>query len=223
MHITIIKQDVQAEFPQFIKNRVRELLNKKITSNLHIGLPGGRSASGIITGIALLENSELARLQLQLIDERATGIKNYDTLMDVGLRQLIESGRFHHDQLRTLTQESEGFIQRFDILFAGVGEDGHFASLFPGSFQKSEQSKAAKTSLHKIIRITDAPKEPPERISISYAGFLELAENAEIYLLFFGEAKQDALTRLMLNEPQDALPCAFFKNNFDQVTVVTDQ
>jgi 6-phosphogluconolactonase len=202
---------------------VAELLSKKINTSLNIGIPGGRSASGIISGISLLENSELARLHLQLIDEREVGEKNYDTLLDSGVRQLIDSGRLQIHQFSSVTQESDGSLQKFDILLAGIGEDGHFASLFPGSFLKSENSEKIKTSLHQTLLINNAPKQPPKRITISYNGFRELADEAEIYLLFFGKTKKEALTRLQQNESEEALPCAFFLNNFERVTILTDQ
>jgi 6-phosphogluconolactonase len=223
MHITIIKQDVQFEFPKFIKTRIQELLRKRANSYLHIGIPGGRSAAGIITGISLLEDSELAKLQLQLIDERETGEKNYDTLLDIGIRQLINSGRLQSTQFSTLSRESDGSLIKFDILFAGIGEDGHFASLFPGSFSQNNASKEIKAATYQTKLISDAPKQPPKRITISYNGFLNLADEAEIYLLFFGRTKKDALTRLLQNESMETLPCAFFTTHFTQVTILTDQ
>ncbi|NQT59299.1 MAG: 6-phosphogluconolactonase [Bacteroidetes bacterium] len=225
MHITIIRQDIQNDFPEFVKTRLQELLNKKNDNALFIGIPGGRSIAGVITGISMLETSELAKLQIQLIDERVTGEKNYDTLMKAGMRQLIDSGRLQSNQFRTLTQESDGSLQKFDILFAGIGEDGHFASLFPGSYPQNVKKGAIKTAIPKTttITITNAPKQPPKRITISYDGFRRLAAEAEIYLLFFGKAKQEALTRLIHNEPQETLPCAFLIKNFKRVTVLTDQ
>lgn len=211
------------EFPEFIKARVRSLLHKKTDSYLHIGIPGGRSAAGIVNGLSLLDNSELKKLQLQLIDERETGEKNYDTLLNAGVGQLINSGRLQSDQFRTLTRESNGTLQKFDILFAGIGEDGHFASLFPGSFPQNSNNSVVNSAAHQTVQITNAPKKPPKRISISYSGFRELAADAEIYLLFFGKAKWEALTRLIQKESQETLPCIFLTENFERVTVLTDQ
>ena len=215
----MLKLMQKTDFPEFVKTRLRRVLNTNAGRTLVIGLPGGRSISGAITGIAMLKDSELNHLQIQLIDERVSGEKNYDTLMNAGMRNLIESGRIRADQFRTVTSEYDPGLPEFDILFAGIGEDGHFASLFPASYPSLANPATANT-----VRITDAPKQPPERVTVTYTGFRKLAGKAEIYLLFFGKSKRTALTRLMHKESPETLPCSFFIKYFDrsQVTVVSD-
>ncbi len=166
----------------------------------------------------MLEDSELAQLSIQLIDERLTGEKNYDTLLNAGMRDLIDSGRIRTDQFKTLTLENDVLLSKFDILFAGIGEDGHFASLFPGSYPSLANTMTTITA-----HITDAPKQPPARVTVTYTGFRKLSGKAEIYLLFFGKSKQEALTRLMHNEPPETLPCSFFIKYFDQVRIIKDR
>ncbi|PJM75707.1 6-phosphogluconolactonase [Bifidobacterium simiarum] len=55
-----------------------------------------------------------------------------------------------------------GKKQAFDIALFGVGPDGHFASLFPN--HPALRSKDKKT---RVIGITDSPKMPPMRISLT--------------------------------------------------------
>ena len=50
----------------------------------------------------------------------------------------------------------------FDVLMLGVGPDGHVASLFPGFPQLDVDDQIA-------VAVTDSPKPPPERISLTFA------------------------------------------------------
>lgn len=50
-------------------------------------------------------------------------------------------------------------IERFDIAFLGLGEDGHTASLFPGN--------AALDDARSVVPIFNSPKPPSDRVTIS--------------------------------------------------------
>lgn len=51
-------------------------------------------------------------------------------------------------------------IEAFDLLLLGMGEDGHTASLFPNQDWQAEA---------RVIAVKDAPKPPPQRISLGPA------------------------------------------------------
>ena len=59
----------------------------------------------------------------------------------------------------------------------GVGPDGHVASLFPGFPQLDVDDRIA-------VAVTDSPKPPPERISLTFAA-LNRAES--VWFLVSGE------------------------------------
>lgn len=73
--------------------------------------------------------------------------------------------------------------QGFDLALLGLGEDGHTASLFPGDSRIESTAELA-------IGVTDAPKPPPQRVSLSAAC---LSSAAAVWFVVSGEAKRPAL------------------------------
>jgi 6-phosphogluconolactonase len=71
----------------------------------------------------------------------------------------------------------------FDLIFLGMGEDGHVASLFPtqieGTFPKAI-----------FCAIRNSPKPPPDRVSLSYE---TIAAGREVWVLASGAGKETAL------------------------------
>lgn len=70
-----------------------------------------------------------------------------------------------------------------DLVFLGMGEDGHVASLFPEAPEEVVQSQA-------VYQPVVASKPPPQRITLGYPA-LSLAK--EVWVLVSGEGKQDML------------------------------
>lgn len=75
-------------------------------------------------------------------------------------------------------------IGEFDLVLLGLGEDGHTASLFPG------QDWRAATGLPAALAVLDAPKPPPERVSLSPR---RLSAARRVFFLVTGEGKREAV------------------------------
>jgi len=189
-------------------------LGREKAGQLLIALPGGRSA-GVVVKALLAVPDLLGRITLFLMDERLEGETNLDTLLAAGLTEALDRSLMSREQIRIPVPGRRLSSRPFDRVYLGVGEDGHFASLFPGTFTTEESEQ--------VIRISDSPKPPKTRATLSYHGFETLAAGRPVYLLFFGEAKRDALERMLhSSEGPLTLPCAFFKELDFALTVVTD-
>ena len=77
----------------------------------------------------------------------------------------------------------------FDLVLLGMGEDGHTASLFPGHQHPQDEA---------VHAVFDAPKPPPERVSLSRAS---LSNSQQVLVLISGTAKHDALARWRAGYP----------------------
>lgn len=85
------------------------------------------------------------------------------------------------------TEAYTGVLQaagEFDLVLLGLGEDGHTASLFPGH----EWGNLAGAP--DVMAIFDAPKPPPERVTMSAA---RLSRARQVMFLVAGEAKHRAV------------------------------
>lgn len=89
------------------------------------------------------------------------------------------------DYERTLRNHFVEEWPRFDLVLLGVGDDGHTASLFPGSLALAEKTRWVVTA--------PAPIEPHVRLTLTLPA---LTRAAAIYVLIAGATKADALRHL---------------------------
>jgi 6-phosphogluconolactonase len=99
--------------------------------------------------------------------------------------------------------------QRFDVTLLSMGEDGHCASLFPGSPQLAERERLCTTGL--------APYAPYERITLTLPA---LDRSRLVLILALGERKRDALARIRAGE---RLPSALVAPGEGEVIWIADR
>ncbi len=96
-----------------------------------------------------------------------------------------------------------------DVCLLGLGEDGHTASLFPGAPALQARGVAC-------VGVRDAPKPPPERITLSLDA---LRAARRCLLVVTGEAKAAALAGA-LGEPTPRVPASLLRRG--RLEVVAD-
>lgn len=94
-----------------------------------------------------------------------------------------EAAREAEAALRAECGAKPGEQPVLDLVFLGMGEDAHVASLFPGA-------PAAVTESRSTYLPVIGPKPPPQRVSLSFAA---LAAAREIWVLASGTGKEEAL------------------------------
>ncbi len=88
----------------------------------------------------------------------------------------------------------------FDFVLLGMGDDGHFASLFPGSPGLDAALDPQRSPGCVAMR---APVAPAERLSLTLSALLDARQ---IALLIVGEAKRAVLQRARQDGPVSELP-----------------
>ncbi len=98
----------------------------------------------------------------------------------------------------------------FDMIFLGMGEDGHVASLFPGEPDEVISDPA-------IYRAVTAVKPPPRRFTLGYD---IIVRAAEVWVLVAGAGKQGALRESV--SPSGKTPLARVLRRREETHIFTD-
>jgi len=115
------------------------------------------------------------------------------------------------EELKRIAPRGEQGQPVLDLVFLGIGEEGHTASLFPGEPANVNDSG----QVYRVV--TAAPKPPPRRITLGYA---TLAAARQVWLLASGEGKEKVLRESLA--PEGQTPCARVLRLRSQTRVLTD-
>jgi 6-phosphogluconolactonase len=177
-----------------------------------VALTGGTIADEIYRGVADLESEDPSvdwmRVDFWWGDERyvpadssdrndrSVGLDLLDVVMvdPARVHAMPAADEIHHD-LEVAAASYDQLVRTrepgdFDLVLLGMGPDGHVASLFPGFPQLDVEDRIA-------VAVTDSPKPPPDRISLT---FTALNQTAEAWFLVSGEGKADAVARALAPE-----------------------
>lgn len=173
----------------------------------HIVLPGGRSPEAVFRLLAGLD-TDWRRWHCWFGDERCVP-RDDPRRNDLAARRLwldrvpIPPGQVHPIPAERgpvaaarAYGQAVSAVDLFDLVWLGLGEDGHTASLFPG------HPWGAGPDAPDALPVFGAPKPPPERVSLSAR---RLSRSRAVWFLAAGGGKEEALRRWRAG---DAIPAA---------------
>jgi 6-phosphogluconolactonase len=196
------------------------LAAERIAKRLQLDLDSQKETSIVISGgttpaacLSILATTELPwdRVHVVPSDERwvpaEDAASNEKMIRDRLLVNQASGAMFHplfargtsaQEHCATLANELDALPLLFSSVLLGMGEDGHFASLFPDIAELDDGLDMDSNSRCLAIA-TEASAH--ERITLTLS---TLARSKEILLLIFGEAKREVLKRAKLS--RDAYP-----------------
>jgi 6-phosphogluconolactonase len=209
------------------------LLSKSSPPHL-AAVSGGRIAKTFFC--AVTELAKTSRVTLQNVDffwadERCVPPDHPDSNYLLAKENLFDSLAISPNKIHRLkgelppaeaVAEANATIQRIapknsagvpvlDLIFLGLGEDGHIASLMPNAPAATLHSQTP------YLRIENSPKPPPNRISMSYA---VIAAAKNVWMLAAGAGKAEALRQSL--RPDASTPFGRALQSRAQTVIYTD-
>ena len=197
-----------------------------------VALSGGRIASRLFAAVASLAKTDGIPGSVHFFwgDERCVppdspesnfGLARKDLFLPLGIpdRQVHRlrgdappelAAAEGETELRALAPSAPGSQPVLDLVFLGMGEDGHVASLFPGESDDTMNSQL-------VFRPVVGPKPPPNRITLGYPA---IAAAREVWVLASGAGKEAALRESF--SPNGRTPLARVLNLRHQTRIFTD-
>ncbi|MDH7489235.1 MAG: 6-phosphogluconolactonase [Anaerolineae bacterium] len=177
-----------------------------------LALAGGRTPLAAYARLAAASGMPWARTHLFWSDERCIPPDNPDSNFGAAAGVLVSRVPIPPDHVHRIRGEAEpreearryesvlreivrGDPPRLDVILLGVGEDGHTASLFPGSPALDEQA-------HLVVAVDPPPGVAHQRITFTLP--LILAARSVVFLAT-GAAKANAVARVLLAH-DEAMP-----------------
>jgi 6-phosphogluconolactonase len=185
--------------------------------SFHVALSGGRIANKLFETV--VSQSREKRISFEQVhffwaDERCVPPDNSESNYRVARELLFDPlevpgknihrirGELEPAKAADLAEEeirrvaSVSGIETLDLIFLGMGEDGHVASLFPGEYEALVSDKSVYRA------ITNSPKPPPNRVTLGYEA---IAAAKQVWVLVSGAGKQAALRESLMADGKTPL------------------
>jgi 6-phosphogluconolactonase len=175
-----------------------------ITRSYSVALAGGRIAADFFSAVADLAKGKKLLSDPVLFfwgDERCVPPDDPESNYRLARERLLEplniaesqihrirgeepperAAQFAAEELCGLVMTNSRKLPILDMVFLGMGEEGHVASLFPGQAQSANAA---------VYRAVVTPKPPPRRVTLDYG---PLAAARQVWVLVSGAGKERAL------------------------------
>ena len=184
-------------------------LSFEARGRFRLGLSGGRTPAPLyraLAGPAFRERIPWPSVRIYFADERAVPPSDPESNFRLAAETLIGPARIpsanvhrmkgDDPDLEAAVEEYETLLaEPLDVLILGVGGDGHTASIFPGS-------PLVREVVRRVALVTDAPKPPPRRITVTARA---IGEARRVLVLAAGAEKAAAVADALEGgvEPRD--------------------
>ena len=214
-----MKPEILVGAPERLAAAFVDLLEREVLAAIGqrgrfaLGLTGGSAATALLPRLAVAR-IDWSCCEIFWSDERAVPATDFDSNFALAQRLLLGPLAMPAASLHRLPADLPDLDQaaaaaerelvgclgeppRLDVLWLGVGDDGHVASLFSGSALLDERRRH-------VAAVRDSPKPPAGRLTLTLAA---IAAARLLVVTALGETKAGAVA-LALRAPSSRLPLA---------------
>ncbi|MEN6616876.1 MAG: 6-phosphogluconolactonase [Syntrophorhabdus sp.] len=181
--------------------------------SITIALSGGKSPQGTLSALSREQDLPWQKMHIFMVDERFVPpeheASNYGMIrrvlldhvripqenihpVDTNLPGPIDAARDYEKKIITHFNLKKPELPRFDIIMLGLGEDGHTASIFPGSHLLGETKK--------LVHAVSPGGTLRDRVTLT----LPVLNNARyILMLVIGRSKTAILEQIIENKDKN--------------------
>lgn len=225
------KAELQTKIGNFIAVKAKEAIADH--GFFSIAFSGGSVASLAPAGLLEqddVQSLELGKWKIYFCDERYVELSNEDSNYSAVKKNFLSKVEGVKDEnvfkinpslsledaakdYEAKLKSSLGDLAKIDVLLIGMGPDGHICSLFPGH-------PLLDTTDRLVAAISDSPKPPPRRITLTY-----VAINSANCAMFIasGSGKANVAQRVLEGDEPVLLPAARVKLTHGTVHWFMDQ
>jgi 6-phosphogluconolactonase len=184
--------------------RIADALKKAISADsaVSLALAGGTTPRAAYEALAKIPGIDWSKVSVYFGDERAVPPTHPDSNFSMAKTALFDRVPLPTHNIHRITAENpdqdaaarayEALLPtRISVLVLGIGEDGHTASLFPGSSALNERER-------RVLPVI-GPKPPPQRLSITPP----VIESARQCIVLANGAGKAEPVRRALQDPLD--------------------
>jgi 6-phosphogluconolactonase len=204
---------------------VVELANQAIKARgaFHLALSGGSTPKRLyqhLASKAFSDQVDWSQVHIYFGDERSVAPDHADSNYRMACEAMLKSLPIPSTQVHRMRGESEDLVQAaqqygevlmqhlpkqdgwpvFDLVLLGMGDDGHTASLFPGTTALDEQRRPV-TEVY-------VPQLSTWRITLTYP---VINHARQVLLLVAGASKTDRLYEVLIEAPAGTYPVMLVK------------